>query len=363
MYNFATGPNRILAEYLDKNSPIFPQLEALRKKVVRQRLASILTTSKFLQGWEDPEGDRYWQHRREQSDAATKDTSKVFYDMTKQIAEEMQNKTNALTPGDLGVHPFRVLDLGMAPGGFTSGTLKHNPDAIAYGITLPPEVGGYKIWAKLPAENVRYMDITMLAREFGVGTIPTSHPDHSLFLTECPFADQRFQLIFCGGAILRGHERSEHRQEFERTRLTTSQLILAMQRIIPGGTIVVLLRRPDTWDTAHLIYQFSLFAKIKLFKPYKKHNIRSTFYLVAKGVKTDDASARTALDEWKKSWFRATFGGDDGTGEKDPEMDDDAVKKTLDSFGPELVKLANPVWKIQARALKKQDFRKVRNND
>jgi 23S rRNA U2552 (ribose-2'-O)-methylase RlmE/FtsJ len=281
--------------------------------------------------------------------------------MTKEIAKEMQAKTSALTPGDLGVHAFQALDLCMAPGGFTWGTLEYNPDAVAFGITLPPESGGYKNWLTLPAERVKFMDITMLAGEFGTETIPTSHPDHSRFLAERPFVDQRFQLIFCGGAILRGHERADYRRKFERTRLTTSQLILAMQRIIPGGTMVVLLRRPEVWDVVHLLYQFDSFANVQLFKPQKKHAVRSTFYLVAKDVQPEVESAKSALEEWKKSWSHATFGGNEGTGEDDLEMDAETVKTVLVEFGVKLIKLATPLWKTQASALEKQDFTKVRN--
>jgi hypothetical protein len=135
-----------------------------------------------------------------------------------------------------------------------------------------------------------------------------------------------------------------------------------MQRIIPGGTMAVLLRRPDAWDVVHLLHQFNSFANIQLFKPYKKHAVRSTFYLVAKNVQPEAESAIAALEEWKKSWSRATFGGDEGTGEKDPEMDVEAVKKVLDEFGPKLIELAIPVWKIQAGALERQDFTKTRND-
>jgi hypothetical protein len=152
--------------------------------------------------------------------------------MTKEIAEEMQLKTKALTPELPSVQALQSLDLCMAPGGFTWGTLEYNRDAVSCGITLPPEIGGYNVWVKLPADQVKIMDVTMLASEFGVETIPTGHPDYSLFLSERPFVDQRFQLIICGGAVLRSQKRSEHRREFERTRLTTSQLILAMQRIV-----------------------------------------------------------------------------------------------------------------------------------
>jgi hypothetical protein len=361
-YDNATGPNRALTEYLVKNSATFVRLETARKKVVTSEVHQIHHLLILCQGWDDPKGDSYWQSRRERSDAASEHTAQTFYNMTKQIAEEMQATTSALTPGDLGVQPFQALDLCMAPGGFTWGTLKYNPNAVAYGITLPTEIGGYKNWFTLPAENIKYIDVTMLASEFGLETVPTSHPDHSLFLAERPFVDQRFQLIFCGGAVLRGHERSEHMRKFERTRLTTSQLILAMQRIIPGGTMVTLLRRPDAWDVAYLLHQFASFANIQLFKPYKKHALRSTFYLVAKDVQPETESAKAALEEWKNSWKNATFGGNKGTGEKDSDMDVEAVEKLLHDFGPTLIRLAKPVWTIQAAALETHDFSKARSH-
>ncbi|KAK7178167.1 hypothetical protein PSPO01_15780 [Paraphaeosphaeria sporulosa] len=300
----ATGPNGVLAQYLAKLSPDFVQLEAVRKRI-----------------WEDPEGDTYWQNRRERVDTATEDTAKAFYEMTKQIAEEMQAKTS----------------------GFTWATLKYNSDAVALGITLPSKNGGYRNCLTLPGEHVKFMDITMLAREFGIETVPRCHPDHSLFLAERPFVDQRFQLIFCGGAVLRGHERADYRQNSERTRLTTSQLILAMQRIVPGGTMVVLLRKPENWDVLRLLHQFSSFADIQLFKPQKKHAVRSTFYLVANNVQPDVESAKAALDEWKKNWSRATFGDIGRTGENAREVDAETVQEIVGKFGQKLIELATPL--------------------
>jgi hypothetical protein len=135
-----------------------------------------------------------------------------------------------------------------------------------------------------------------------------------------------------------------------------------MQRIVPGGTIVVLLRRPDAWDVVHILHQFSSFANIQLFKSDKKHAVRSTFYLVAKNVNPQAESAKVALEEWKTSWSRATFGGNEGIGEKEPEVDMDTVIKMLDEFGPKLIGLATPIWKIQAAALERQDFTKSRND-
>ncbi|PVI00746.1 hypothetical protein DM02DRAFT_642232 [Periconia macrospinosa] len=301
-----------------------------------------------LQGWENPEGDTYWQNRRDQVVQVSEKEAQELYQMTKEIAEEMQSKTKALTPEGFCAEPLQSLDLCMAPGGFTWGTLNHNWRATAYGLTLPTSAGGYEVRVPLPTANVKFMDVTMLASEFGVESIPESHPDHSLFLTERPFLGKNFQLVFCGGAVIRNAERSEHRRDFERTRLTASQLILAMQQIVPGGTMVVLLRRPDVWDVLHILRQFDSFANIQLFKPHKKHAVRSTFYLVAKNVQPDAETAKAALVEWKKIWYRTTFGGDEGTGEKVSEINDQAVTTVLNEFGPRLIELATPVWKIQA---------------
>ena len=126
--------------------------------------------------------------------------------------------------------------------------------------------------------------------------------------------------------------------------------------------MVVLLGRPDVWDVVHLLHQCSSFATIRLFKPNKKHAVRSTFYLVAKDVQPDAQSAKAALEEWKEDWARATFGGGEGMGGMETEMDVDAVNTLLDDFGPRLIQLATPVWKIQADALKKQDFDKSQND-
>lgn len=122
--------------------------------------------------------------------------------------------------------------------------------------------------------------------------------------------------------------------------------------------MVVLLRRPDAWDVVHLLHQFNSFADIRLFKPARKHAVRSTFYLVAKNVQPGSETAKAALEEWKQSWVRSTFGGEKGTGEKGPETDVAEVQKVLDEFGPKLIELATHVWKTQADALDRQDFTK-----
>lgn len=49
----------------------------------------------------------------------------------------------------------------------------------------------------------------------------------------------------------------------------------------------------------------------------------------------------------EKELGRATFRGEHGTGEKEPELDVEDVRQALDDFGPKIVKLAVKVWKTR----------------
>lgn len=280
--------------------------------------------------------------------------------MMKDIGAQMQKKTGALTPGELDASVFQMLDLCMAPGAFTLSVMSHNRhrNVLAHGITLPVRDGGHQLLVDRSQVRVEELDITMLATEFGCETIPQSHPDHGLFLTQQPFCDQQFQLILCDGQVLRNtvHPRSEHREIFEARRLADAQLILALQRIMPGGTIVMLLHKAEAYDTIELLHQFDSFSEIQLFKPIKHHQIRSSFYLIAKDVQPHAETAQAALKEWKKDWYRSTFGGENGTGEKDKDIDMKRAQDILDKFGGRLVEMAEPLWKLQADALAAKDF-------
>ena len=64
---------------------------------------------------------------------------------------------------------------------------------------------------------------------------------------------------------------------------------------------------------------------------------------MAKNVQPEVESAKAALEEWKKSWYGTTIGGDGGTGENGPEIDVESMKIVLDEFGPRLIELATLV--------------------
>ncbi|KAH6678420.1 hypothetical protein B0J14DRAFT_534761 [Halenospora varia] len=96
------------------------------------------------------------------------------------------------------------------------------------------------------------------------------------------------------------------------------------------------------------------FAAVQVFKPKSKHATRSSFYMIAKDVRPDEA--KTAVQEWKDAWWKATFGGEDGTGEQQVEPPESFVTAVLEEYGERLMEMGRAVWRIQADALSKTDY-------
>jgi hypothetical protein len=80
----------------------------------------------------------------------------------------------------------RVLDIGIAPGGFAQTVLRKHRDARIRGITLLLEMGGLRImlpgWRNDLKVRIEFADITMLANEMGrpATSIPTQTSQSSL---------------------------------------------------------------------------------------------------------------------------------------------------------------------------------------
>lgn len=210
--------------------------------------------------------------------------------------------------------------------------------------------------------EIKFLDITMLSGEMGLSDsdIPDSHPDKENFITERPFYGKEFDLVFCGGTVVRNHAqtRSGYRNHREGTRLLTSQLVLALERIRPGGTMVVVMHRADTWANVALLHLFGKFSdggRMQLFKPKRAHARKGSFYAVVRGVQPRTVEAVGAVERWKGLWrgamlltgdYAGTVG--DGVGSVGAEV----VESVLADFGERLVKLVRPVFKIQAEALR-----------
>jgi hypothetical protein len=70
----------------------------------------------------------------------------------------------------------------MAPGGYTAAALKHHLGARVFGITLPAAQGGHHVLLdETRLSGLKYLDVTMLVKEFTKKPIPLSHPDRASF--------------------------------------------------------------------------------------------------------------------------------------------------------------------------------------
>lgn len=290
--------------------------------------------------------------------------------MTCEIGREMDENTSVITLAADGNQSPRVLDIGMAPGGFTQTVLRKHRDARIRGITLPSEMGGLRImlpgWRDDLKVRIEFADITMLANEMGrpATSIPTQHPDIAKFSSKRPFQNETFDLVFCGatGATTRrAHADAEHHESHKRLRLATSQLVLALQRLRNQGSLVLVMHKPESFDTAEIIRTFTKCSSVRLFKSKTKHAITSSFYMVAMGVDTQSEEMQSAVVKWKKQWEDATFQSDEALSTC-PRASEDQVREMLADFGPQLIDLATPLWKIQADALRASPFLKESNS-
>ncbi|KAH8673789.1 hypothetical protein BX600DRAFT_509019 [Xylariales sp. PMI_506] len=334
-------------KYLMEHSEEYREVEDLRQR-----------------GWKAEGGDKHFEEQRHRSDHATPDGQAHFFTMMTSLGGELDKATGALSYLKRLRSP-KVLDLCMAPGGFAAVCMQQNSDTRVCGITLPSNKGGHPI--QLPYKprqrlDIAYLDITMLAADMGVAEedIPSSHPEASQFLTNRPFLCEEFDIIFCDGQVLRTQSRLSYRNKpgCEHVRLLASQLVVAFQRIKVGGTMIIRFHKVEAPDTAGLLQFFSEVSSVQLFKPARKHGIRSSFYMIAKDVQPQRAAALEAVKNWKHQWFVATF--DTRRNVPPPDEADDSsneqVQSLVDTFGEELIRLGKPIWKIQADALRRASF-------
>jgi hypothetical protein len=147
-------------------------------------------------------------------------------------------------------------------------------------------------------------------------------------------------------------------------RLLISQLILGMQSVRNGGTIIMKLPMPHKPVSARILHLFDTTSyTTSRWKPYIMHANRGTFYAVAKGVGSGHGGHKfpVILEALKTLWVSLTFGGEEGLGRYMVPEDldflismDDLVNHRLDW----LTKFGYPLWKVQKTALEKLYGRK-----
>ena len=167
--------------------------------------------------------------------------------------------------------------------------------------------------------------------------------------------EQSFDLVTVDGHHLTHREGI---RAWDRDRLLVSQMIIALQAVKPGGSVVIKLGKPEEVRTAKILSMFdTICAELVICKPRTMHQNRSTFYAICKGIGIGSEDGRWAyfLDHLKKLWVEITFGGGEGCGRYMEEEDLDFVMskdELVKSYLPRLIELGRGVWKGQADGLR-----------
>ncbi|CCX07698.1 hypothetical protein FPQ18DRAFT_337584 [Pyronema domesticum] len=368
--------NLAFRAHLLATSPLFAELAALRDE-----------------GWKSAAADAYFAVKRARAmQYKNKAQGKIQFGMYKRIIENLHRDlgifdlrsssrssspttyassvassdvsfgfTNLTLRPDIqdSEEPIKILDLCCAPGGFISVATGHLPTAQIHGITLPVRLGGFHVLkTRLPKASAAILqaDLTMFAGEFGftADDIPPEHPDAKLFDFQRPFEGHEYDLVHYDGQVLVTHKRGEHREKYEATRLMNSQLIMALQRLKPGGTLVAVMHKAESWNTVLLLKALSeISEEVRTWKPTTAFGIHSNFFIVAKGVDRVCEKAQRALERWRSLWWQATAGQspfkDDVGGSEETFREVMEMEDRIRKWGEE-------AWKVQIDALKKAEF-------
>lgn len=276
----------------------------------------------------------------------------------KQIAYELHDNVEAFFITTSNHDAPDILDMCMAPGGFLDVALTECSNSAALAFTLPLKDGGHQV---LLSDNLRsrvktrYADITMLAQDMGMETIPDDRPDARNFISRQLEPDQRFDLVICDGQVLRTQERLPYREGRENIRLSTVQLAMGLEHLREDGTMIILLHNLGTYYTSDIVFSFRKFSTVRLFKPTKGHSMMGSFYMVASKVQRQNPLAIEAIEMWKQKWRVSTFGSaEDNLNLCRNGLE--GVHVLLETFGEELVQMGREIWQTQADALAEAPF-------
>ncbi|KAB5578845.1 hypothetical protein GE09DRAFT_1281133 [Coniochaeta sp. 2T2.1] len=275
------------------------------------------------EGWQSNEAESHFATQREVADNPDDEAKMGFFNMARRVAQELNKVTKVMDISRQRVRQTTpvedapaILDLCMAPGGFSTIAVEANPTAGLSALTLSPEPGGHAVTLRPEDYSndvvIEPADVTLLAAE-------------------------------------------------------RAQLVVAVARVRRGGTLVVLLHHLETWNTCQVMYVLNQFSRVRLFKPRAAHATRSSFYLVAEDVESESPKAKAAVQRWKALWRRLTLdresveigtGGDVDDADGMNMISGENVDDVLGKFGRRRLHLSLHIWQAHARALRKAPWNK-----
>ena len=259
-------------------------------------------------------------------------------------------------------------DLGRCcPGGFASYILSSNPDAKGVGISLPIDQRGHQYslehWLR-PRIKLKWADLTYYklhpaARELRgkrLQQFPDSYKDFDLVLLDCHYLHDQY--------LSPGLAQPE---PWDIHRLWLSQIIIALQAVKDGGTIVMKLSHVEGTTTAQNLYLLDvLSSELQTYKPRRALAKRGTFYAIAKGVGYGPKGSLKAeyIQKYQELWYDVSFGGEEGKG-RWSSIDDlefiASYEKLADEYLERLADLGKNPWITQTHGLKDM-FERAGNN-
>ncbi|KAF8532277.1 hypothetical protein JB92DRAFT_3138452 [Gautieria morchelliformis] len=310
-----------------------------------------------LKGYNDestkPWLDRHFDRRRTNIERCIQDDKwrEVYYNGMKRLV----NKTKVLPPDNL----TRFLDVGCCPGGYSKYMLKTFPNVRGVGISLEEQHGGYPLrigWKESDRYEMHWGDLSF----YDICRPASSpHPRDDLPSLPLPFGPNGFQLV-----ILDAHRRPLPGQEAtslrEYDRLLMSQLIVGLQCVDPGGTLIITLKDVACLRTAQILYMLDEISKTTVtFKDLYHQGPSGVFHAIATGIGLDDHSTATLyahLERLKAVWWELTYGGEEGKGRELLESDLHFIvdhDKLAETYLARLKELGKMPWRVQESALKK----------
>ncbi|KAF7977153.1 hypothetical protein HWV62_4571 [Athelia sp. TMB] len=331
-------------------------------------------TFSFCKGWDDGRMDKHFVEQRQTADTAGPNSplNFVWFRKMKDIFREIDRKSGCIP----NLQRLNFLDLGCCPGGFSSYVLNQHKASRGFGISLPLSQGGHKFLLEEHLQSrytVMFTDLTYFTlgpSDSSLSTLESSlTPNHLPTNNQNPpplqslppqIKNGNFSLVILDGHLLRTQEGV---RSWEYDRLLIAQLIIGLQGLKLGGTLVVKLSRPDAVRTAKLLYMLDGLSEaggLVTCKPRSMHASRGTFYAVARNVGHGQIPVADMLLGLRKLWQDLTFGGTEGCGRFLEEADLDFIVTTEDLVGSStrdgylcrLVELARDVWVGQAEALR-----------
>ena len=265
-----------------------------------------------------------------------------LFDMMRKIALEMDNFTGIFYLPDA---TRTVLDLCLAPGGFSKYVLQNFPSARVDAFSLPEDQGGHRVRIPYgnqdPRVSIVFTDLTKFAGEFGVPGLFID-PKDGTNAKVWPYTIDRYDLVICDGQVPRQTVSYDDGEQFAPICLTYSQLYLGLKRVKAGGTMIVLLHRSSRVSIFRLIRMFHHFSRVWIFKPYKSHTIKSSFYLVARDIQPESPACLEAMDLFQRIWERASVKDDSVASSvlyKELALIKKPLQPELEGFGPRYVEL------------------------